>query len=98
MDGSDPSENYRVIRQELDAYEADLATKPEIILLNKMDLVPEDLREEFLSQIESGLGTTESPRLIASGATGEGIPEVLEFLWKLLNAPQRTFKNSTEVS
>ena len=98
MDGSDPSENYKVIRQELDAYEADLASKPEIILLNKMDLVPEDLREEFLAQIESGLDTSESPRLIASGATGEGVPEVLEFLWKLLNASQPDFKSRTEIS
>ena len=98
MDGSDPSENYTVIRQELDAYEADLAGKPEIILLNKMDLVPEDLREEFLEQIESGLGHSESPRLIASGVTGEGVAEVLEFLWKLLNAPQPDFKSSIDVS
>ncbi|MDG2093775.1 MAG: Obg family GTPase CgtA [Phycisphaerales bacterium] len=98
MDGSDPSENYKVIRQELDAYEADLAGKPEIILLNKMDLVPEDLREEFLEQIESGLGHSESPRLIASGVTGEGVAEVLEFLWKLLNAPQPDFKSSIDVS
>ncbi len=98
MDGSDPGDNYRVIRQELDAYEADLATKPEILLLNKMDLVPEDLREEFLAQIESGLGVATSPRLIASGATSEGVPEVLEFLWKMLNVSRPDFQDDAEVS
>lgn len=81
-DGSDPAENYRVIRGELEAYEADLASKPELILLNKVDLVPEDIRPDVLGPIEEALSDIGVPCLIASGATGEGVPMLLERLWK----------------
>ena len=85
MDGSDPAENYRVIRGELESYEADLASKPEVILFNKIDLVPEDLRQEMFEQIEADLGDASGPRWIASGATGEGIPALLEGLWSCVH-------------
>ncbi len=38
MDGSDPAENYRKIRRELEAFSPTLAEKREIIAANKMDL------------------------------------------------------------
>src|SRR5690606_17460405 len=37
-DGSDPAENYRIIRRELEAFSPKLAEKQEIIAANKMDL------------------------------------------------------------
>jgi len=84
-DGSDPAENYRIIRGELEAYEADLASKPELILINKIDLVPEDLRSELLEQVEGGFPDNRTSWLIASGATGEGVPSLLEALWKAIH-------------
>jgi GTP-binding protein len=85
-DGSDPADNYRVIRGELDAYEAELSSKPELVLLNKVDLVPEDLRADILGAIEADLPPTPGPRLIASGATGEGVGPLLEALWTAIGA------------
>ena len=85
IDGSDPSENYRIIRSELNAYAADLALKPEVILINKIDLVPLDLREELLEQVEAGFKDIGVHRMVASGATGEGVPEVLEGLWQQIH-------------
>jgi GTP-binding protein len=38
-EGRDPIEDYRIIRRELEHYSEDLATRPEIVLLNKADLV-----------------------------------------------------------
>ena len=38
MDGSDPADNYRKIRRELEAFSPTLAEKREIIAANKMDL------------------------------------------------------------
>src|SRR6185312_3092495 len=38
MDGSDPVENYRTIRRELEAFSPALANKREVIAANKMDL------------------------------------------------------------
>ena len=41
-DGSDPADNYKTIRAELEAHSAVLSEKPEIIALNKLDLLPDD--------------------------------------------------------
>ena len=38
VDGSDPFENYKTIRSELDKYSVALAQKPEVIIANKTDL------------------------------------------------------------
>src|SRR6516164_8097546 len=37
-DGSDPLENYRTIRRELEMYRSDLAAKPEIVAVSKAEL------------------------------------------------------------
>ena len=88
LDGSDPVENYRIIRGELEAYEADLASKPEFILLNKIDLVPEDLRPDILGPLEEGVRASGAPRFTASGATGENVPELLEAMWRVTHPAQ----------
>lgn len=86
VDGSDPAANYRIIRDELAAYSDELAAKPELIVINKIDLVPEDDRKKAITKLTKAM---KRPRgapapLIASGATGEGTREVLEACWKLL--------------
>ncbi len=42
LDGSDPVRNYEMIRNELFEYSVPLAEKPEIIVFNKIDLVPDE--------------------------------------------------------
>lgn len=42
FEGRDPLEDYKIIRKELESYDAKLARKPELIIANKMDL-PEAL-------------------------------------------------------
>jgi GTP-binding protein len=55
-DASDPVQNYSTIENELKKYDQDLANKPRLLAVNKMDLLPEDDRdkivEEFLSNID----------------------------------------------
>lgn len=76
IDGSDPREAYRVIRGELAAFSEALAAKPEVIVLNKVDLLgPEDeqlaaLRTAFPDAIET------------SGATKQGLKALLEACWE----------------
>jgi GTPase len=54
--GFDPMEGFRIILGELDAHAADLAAKPQVILLNKIDAVPQETvveREaEFVAEVE----------------------------------------------
>ena len=54
-DGAFDSQTYRAIRQELAEYSPELAEKPEIIVLNKVDLVPEPDRPRVITEIADEL-------------------------------------------
>ena len=69
---------YRVIRNELEAYGAGLAEKPEILALNKIDALTDDLRDEKAAELEAVAGR--KPMLV-SGVSGEGVPELLRAAW-----------------
>ncbi|MEM1211788.1 MAG: Obg family GTPase CgtA [Planctomycetota bacterium] len=78
-DGSDPAENYRMIRKELSDYSDELAGKPELIALNKTDLLggPEDA-EVGRQMLSAALG---KPVLPISAASQEGLTPLLEACW-----------------
>ena len=79
--GDDVAEAYRTVRAELAAYGAGLAEKTELVALNKIDaLAPEDIAAKAAVLAEAaGL---ESPARVfrLSGASGEGVPELLRAL------------------
>jgi GTP-binding protein len=79
-DGTDPAANYRAICAELSEYSEVLADKPEIIVLNKIDLVPEDERADMIELVAEALHI--DGFLVTSGATREGVPELLEACWE----------------
>ncbi len=49
-DNSDPAKNYATIENELQKYDPELAAKPRILAINKMDLLPQDGREKTVSE------------------------------------------------
>ena len=82
LDGSDPAENYHVIRRELANYSTDLAEKEEIVVINKIDLIAEDERDGLLDILAGKLGFGKGERpLVISGATREGVRDLLERCW-----------------
>jgi GTPase len=81
VDGSDPVVNYKAIREELERYSKELAEKDEIVVLNKVDLLPPDERDELLFTIATALQL--DPVITCSGATREGVRDVLEHCWSL---------------
>lgn len=80
-DGSDPVENYRKIRGELEAFSPELANKREVVAANKMDLATDD--DETLARVIEGLPEREI--FAISGATRAGVEPLLEELWGMLN-------------
>jgi GTP-binding protein len=83
-DGSDPLVNYQTIRTELGRYSETLAAKPEIILVNKTDLDPEN---KALYNFQRRLGKEVYP---VSAVTGQGLSEVNERLWQMLQTTRET--------
>jgi GTPase len=78
-DNSDPAENYRTIRRELEAFSPTLAEKKEIIAANKMDLATDN---DAIDRLRNEL----SPKKIyaISGASRQGVEDLLALLWTLL--------------
>ena len=81
VDGSDPASNYKSIREELARYSKDLADKEELVVLNKIDLLPSQERDEAIATIARALDL--DTLITCSGATKEGLQTVLEHCWKL---------------
>ena len=85
-DGSDPVENYRMLRREMAAFSPALAEKTEIVALSKMDLVVDQAeRQAMLQELERRLGTKIQP---ISAATGEGLGDLLQACWNALQDEQ----------
>ncbi len=75
VDGTavDPVKDYRTVIGELDAYGGDLALKPRVTALNKIDALDPDLRTRRIAALEAEVGH----RVMAmSGVSGEGVSEV----------------------
>lgn len=88
-DGSDPVSNHRAIRRELAEYSDALARKPEITVLNKIDLVPEADRDLQVDAIAGRLGLGPGALHATSGVTGEGVRALLEACWSRLGKADR---------
>lgn len=81
-DGTDPIENYRAIRQELEAYDAELGRRPELTVVTKADLpAAKDVRERLS---ETNNGTV----LLISAVTGQGLNELVGAIATLLHPPE----------
>ncbi|WP_206932513.1 GTPase ObgE [Roseococcus thiosulfatophilus] len=85
IDGSqaDPAGAYRLIRHELAEYGAGLEDRPEIVVLNKLDAMTPQARTSRMKALERAVG---APVMLASGATGEGVPEILRRLMDVIRA------------
>lgn len=76
LDGAapDPVADFAAINRELELFSADLARKPQIVALNKMDLP--DVREKW-PRIAKALKRQGHEALAISAATGEGVQALL---------------------
>ncbi len=88
-DGSDPVSNHRAIRRELAGYSLALTRKPEITVLNKIDLLPEPVRDPRIDALAGQLGLAPGALHVTSGVTGEGVRALLEECWSRLGKADR---------
>ncbi len=67
-------EDYRTIIRELEAYGGDLADKPRVTVLNKIDALDEEERAFLRDELEAVVG---GPVMLMSGVSREGVTDVL---------------------
>jgi GTP-binding protein len=93
-DGSSPAANYRAIRKELMDYSPLLAEKPEIIALNKLDLVGgESEWEGAVKALRAELRLDAHHEIVGmSGAIGVGTRELLDRVWTMLHRADEVFE------
>ena len=73
----DPVESVKTINRELERYSEALGSQDQWLVLNKMDLVPEDIREELCSEVIDRLNWQGKVYRI-SGQSGEGCEQLCE--------------------
>jgi GTPase len=86
-------EDYRAIITELELYGGDLADKPRVTALNKIDALDDEERAEARARLEAEVG---GPVLMLSGVTGEGVPEVLRAVRAQITADRLRQRAQTE--
>src|SRR5438876_7802594 len=79
VDSPDPQATYALLRREAASYSKELASKPHVVVLTKADLTP-DTRHLSL-RTEAG-----APVVTISAVARQGIPELLEVLWKTVKS------------
>jgi GTP-binding protein len=71
LDGTDPIENYRSIRNELQHYDEELGSRPEVVAISKCELPDSEATRARLAE------TVDGPVLSFSAVTGQGLNELV---------------------
>ncbi|WP_436897021.1 Obg family GTPase CgtA [Acinetobacter gyllenbergii] len=79
IDGSDPAHNAKAILGELQKFSPTLAKLPVVLVLNKLDQLPEESKEEWCQHILDEL-QWKGPVFKTSGLTSEGTKDVVYYL------------------
>ncbi|WP_296639734.1 GTPase ObgE [Roseinatronobacter sp.] len=79
VDGTaeDVAEDWRIIDNELHAYSPDVALKPRIVAMNKIDALDDEERAEKLAALEA---ISHRKVMMLSAVSGEGVQDVLRAL------------------
>jgi GTP-binding protein len=81
--GRDPVDDFETVRKELELFDPRFAAKPQIVAANKIDALDDEKRARDLEKRAKKL---KLPFFRISGATGDGVPALLEAAWKHLAA------------
>lgn len=84
--GADPVADAKAIVNELRNYDESLYAKPRWIVLNKLDLIPEDERTAKLAALNMALQDGQQPIHAVSAVSGEGCQQLVRQVMNFLTA------------
>jgi GTPase len=90
-DGRSPARDYEAINRELALFDPALAQRPQIVVLNKIDLPDVRRRQRTLV---GPFARRKIPLIAISAATGEGVNKLLEAMWRVLTHERQRAANN----
>ena len=82
-DSDDISQGYRILLNELKEYNPELLVKGRVLAITKSDMLDGKLKSEIEAELPDGI-----PHIFISSITGEGIQQLKDMLWAVLNENQ----------
>lgn len=82
-DSDDISQGYRILLNELKEYNPELLVKGRVLAITKSDMLDGKLKSEIEAELPDGI-----PHIFISSITGEGIQQLKDTLWAVLNENQ----------
>jgi GTP-binding protein len=87
--GRDPVEDLDTVRRELELFQPALAAKPQIVAANKIDAAGPE-QANLVQALKRRAAQLDLPFLAISGASGQGVSELLEAMWRRLAASRQS--------
>jgi GTPase len=87
--GRNPVEDLDTVRKELELFQPTLAAKPQIVAANKIDAL-DPANDDAVTALARRASQLNLPFLRVSGASGQGLPELLESMWRQLAAARQS--------
>lgn len=81
-DSADHKNEYEVLVKELEEFNPELLNKQFVIAVSKSDMLDDELKEAIRKELPANV-----PHLFISSVTGQGLTELKDLLWKVLNEP-----------
>ena len=101
LDGrsEDPVDDYRMINQELEQFNPEMAAKPQLVVVNKLDVTEvREAQEELTEQLLKAIGDKGSSVQFISAATGEGVDRLMgDIIGALAEMPKEEVEEGPEL-
>ena len=81
-DSPDHKHEYEVLVKELEEFNPELLNKQFVIAVSKSDMLDDELKQAISKELPANV-----PHLFISSVTGQGLTELKDLLWKVLNEP-----------
>ncbi|MFA7277881.1 MAG: GTPase ObgE [Candidatus Gracilibacteria bacterium] len=84
---------YKVINAELKQYDKNLAKKPQVVVINKKDLVPPEDQKKFLADLQKKLKVKKL--FLISAAINDGVSDLMKEVWRVLKEEEQKLKEES---
>lgn len=97
IDASDPDilASYKTINSELKKFDKELAKKPQVVAINKKDLVPTEELEEFQKMVQKKL--KQKKIFLISAEISDGLTDLMKEVWRILKLEDKRIAEAETV-